>query len=171
MSIKNNLLECTLRPMNARDVIQLEQWERCERPYPWTQQQFLDSLASTVQHGLVWENTSALDKPGMPLTNRPGSQDEKGILAFAVVQTVLSEAYLLNVMVKAGFRERGIGYYVMRDLEKWVKKHGASVMVLDVDENNIAAIALYEKIGFKVVQFRSGAYPRGEPALTMRKEL
>lgn len=141
-----------MRSMSKKDVALFVSWEASERPYPWTQRQFLEGLKLSTQSHLVWER-------------------EKGILGFAVVQLVMSETYILNVMVNPEFRAQGMGTVFMADIEKWALSKGASVIILDVDENNIPAFALYRKCGFMVVQRRMGAYPRGETSLTMRKNL
>jgi ribosomal protein S18 acetylase RimI-like enzyme len=44
-------------------------------------------------------------------------------------------------------------------------------LVLDVDPANAAAVALYNKTGFEIVERRARSYPRGEDALIMRKHL
>jgi [ribosomal protein S18]-alanine N-acetyltransferase len=124
-------------------------WEQSERPYPWTARQF---LGTDVSRTLVW--------------------DEKGApRGFASLQLVGEEAYLLNIMVDPALRRTGRGERMLQKVMIVARRKGASRMLLDVEAGNKPALALYQKAGFAILERRRRAYPRGEDALVMKKEL
>ena len=138
-----------LRAIQAGEEALFAGWEAAGRPYPWTAAQFLSGPAARV---LAWE--------------------EDGVArAFAVVQVIEGEAYLLNFMVDPAFRRRGLGAKVLQKVMIDARDHGARRLVLDVDAANGPALSLYTKAGFQTLERRRGAYPRGEDALVMKKEL
>jgi ribosomal-protein-alanine N-acetyltransferase len=142
-----------VRSMRMAEASQFAWWESRERPYPWSARQFLEAAVSSPSRVLVMEG--------------PGNAIESEIKAYAVVQVVPPEAYLYNLMVVSNCRRQGWGRRMMEAVVSWVRGNGATSMILDVDPANAAAMKLYEGAGFKVLERRRGAYPRGEDALTM----
>lgn len=55
---------------------------------------------------------------------------------------------LVGMWVDPAARGRGIGAQLIDSVATWAKESGASVLVLDVVEENAPAIALYERAGF-----------------------
>ncbi len=58
------------------------------------------------------------------------------------------EYYISNIAVFEGFRRRGFANDLLLNAEKDAKMLMAAKMVLDVEEDNHAAIALYKKLGY-----------------------
>lgn len=58
-----------------------------------------------------------------------------------------------GIAVRDGYRGIGLGKYIMEEVLKLAKKDlpGLKIFQLEVYENNKPAIALYKKMGFKVV--------------------
>ncbi len=48
------------------------------------------------------------------------------------------------------------------------RKSGRGAAILEVSRNNLPAMALYRKLGFKESGIRRGYYPDGSDAYTMR---
>lgn len=86
-------------------------------------------------------------------------------------QTVLGWADMMNLCVAPDYRRQGIGEKLTMELEKQLRKNGATCLTLEVRVSNAPAIALYEKMGFQQVGKRPRYYekPR-EDALILRKE-
>lgn len=141
-----------LRPMIASEAALFASWEAVERPYPWRENHFLASIGSSTQHVLV------LDRGHRPV-------------GFAAVQLVAGEAYLLNIMIASEYRRRGFGRALLDRVERWCKERGASMVWLDVDPANAPAVALYRRAGFEEIERRGSGYPRGEPAVLMRRRI
>jgi RimJ/RimL family protein N-acetyltransferase len=55
----------------------------------------------------------------------------------------------LGMLVAAGWRGRGVGSALLRAGIDWARRAGAHKVVLQVWPHNIAAIALYERFGFR----------------------
>jgi ribosomal-protein-alanine N-acetyltransferase len=140
-----------MRPLSNTEATLFAEWEK-ERPYPWTEKNFLDTLGVGPTKTFVW------GEPSHPY-------------AFAVVQRVDNEAYLQNLFVKPPLRNKGWGEKIVRQIMIWSRNEGANRLTLDVDPANKAAVRLYEKVGFQVLERRKKSYPRGEDALVMRISL
>jgi ribosomal-protein-alanine N-acetyltransferase len=52
----------------------------------------------------------------------------------------------------------GVGEHVMRQVIEQVRFRGASLITLEVRPSNTAALALYRKLGFKLMGIRKGYY-------------
>lgn len=68
----------------------------------------------------------------------------------------------LGLMVSAGHRRQGIGRALMSAAEAWAREAGVRKLELHVFPHNEAAIALYEKLGFRREGYRRGHYRRAE---------
>jgi RimJ/RimL family protein N-acetyltransferase len=68
----------------------------------------------------------------------------------------------LGLMVAAGRRRQGVGTALMAEATKWALGAGVRKIELHVFPHNDAAIALYEKLGFRREGYRKEHYRRGE---------
>jgi ribosomal-protein-alanine N-acetyltransferase len=141
------------RAMAEDDVALLATWESEERPYPWSHQTFREALL----HGCPTK-IFVLEETGR-------------VVAFAAVHRAGDEAYLSNIMTSSSARRRGRAAALLQKVMIWARSSGAAQLVLDVDPSNAPAIALYNKIGFEIIERRPRSYPRGEDAIVMRKLL
>jgi ribosomal protein S18 acetylase RimI-like enzyme len=64
---------------------------------------------------------------------------------------VLEDHFLgiFDIVVDKAYRNTGVGYHIVDNILRWGKKMGADTAYLQVLNNNIAAIRLYEKMGFR----------------------
>ncbi len=70
----------------------------------------------------------------------------------------LDEWYITNVAVLRDYRRRGIAKELISALLREADKRDASFLTLEVRTGNIAAISLYEKLGFERVGMRPRFY-------------
>ena len=77
--------------------------------------------------------------------------------------------YSLSVADRA--RGRGIGAALLAACEADASARGCNRMRLEVRQTNVAAIALYERTGFRIVAHLDRYYPDGVSALRMQKPL
>jgi RimJ/RimL family protein N-acetyltransferase len=80
----------------------------------------------------------------------------------------------LGLMVAAGRRRQGIGTALMAEATKWALAARMRKLELHVFPHNEAAIALYEKLGFRREGYRKEHYRRGDDyvdAILMALEL
>lgn len=87
-------------------------------------------------------------------------EEDGGILGYAGMQTVLDEGYVTNIAVTSSARRRGIGRALVEGLKQKAEEMALSFISLEVRVSNAAAIALYEKQGFKRMGKRKNFYSR-----------
>lgn len=118
----------------------------------WSRESYLDELADTeLRCYLVAE-----DADGM-------------MLGSGGLMTIGETAQILTVGVLPAARRRGLGRTLVRALIAEARRRGASEVLLEVREDNLAARKLYEAEGFANLGRRRGYYDRGRvDAVTMR---
>ena len=79
--------------------------------------------------------------------------------AFAITQVVLDEATLFNIAVDPAYQRRGLGRVLLEHVIDEVEKLGVVTLWLEVRASNVAAIALYESVGFNEATIRRNYYP------------
>lgn len=71
----------------------------------------------------------------------------------ATVGRLLSgEYYVSNIAVYPEFRGMGLGKRLIFEAEQEAKKSGAERMILDVEKDNIRAVAFYKKMGYEKIK-------------------
>ncbi len=129
----------TFRPMQLDDLDAIMQIEPHIYPYPWTRGNFSDSLNSGYSAWVLL--------------------DHERIIGYALLMMVLDEAHLLNLSVEKSHQKQGLGRLLLEHMISIAKRHKAANLFLEVRPSNIAAIALYENIGFNEMAVRRGYYP------------
>lgn len=96
---------------------------------------------------------------------------EDGVaVAYAGVWFVLDEGHITNIAVRPDRRGLGYGEKVTRAMIQLAADSGMSWMTLEVRRSNVAAQALYHKLGFIDVGYRKRYYENTEDALIMALE-
>ncbi|WP_341503087.1 ribosomal protein S18-alanine N-acetyltransferase [Gallaecimonas sp. GXIMD4217] len=133
------------------DLPRLLEVELTCHPFPWSEGQLASCLG-----------------PGY----RVRMFEEQGqLLGFCISQRILDESTLFNICVLPSQRGRGLGQLLLNDLIADCKGQGDQALFLEVRASNTAAIALYEKVGFELLDRRKDYYRSGrerEDALVMR---
>ena len=137
------------RRMIKEDAAGVEVVEKASFAMPWSRQSF-------------WEE-AANEKTWYLLT----LSDER-IIGYMGAWLLLDEAHITNVAMLPEFRGQGIGSKMLSEYIHIVKQKGITAMTLEVRPSNQAAIALYEKFGFRSVGLRKGYYQdNNEAAMIM----
>ncbi len=97
-----------------------------------------------------------------------GAFENNQLRAFVIFQTVLDEAEIIHLVCDIDYQGKGIAKQLMCELIQQQKQLGITVWHLEVRESNMAAIELYQNLGFEVVGRRKAYYQNGEDALLMR---
>ena len=79
--------------------------------------------------------------------------------------------YLSDFGVKEGYRGRGLGTYFLGAVLEEVRDMNLKSVSLTVDVNNEAAIGLYRKFGFEIVDERQNLYGEGRHRYLMDLEV
>lgn len=100
------------------------------------------------------------------------AEEDGAVVGYVGLMFVLDEGYISNVAVRPDCRRRGIADALLDELERRSRTLLLRFLTLEVRESNSAAIALYEKHGFRTVGRRKNYYekPR-EDALLMTRLL
>ena len=90
------------------------------------------------------------------------------IVGYGGTYILSGESQITNVAVHPDFRRKGVAMGLMKGLISESVARGASAMTLEVRCSNEAAIALYEKFGFRSAGLRRRYYiDNGEDAIIM----
>ena len=112
-------------------------------------------------HAFPWSEQTFASNQGERYLNLQLSVD--GVMAaFAITQIVLDEATLFNIAVDPAFQRRGLGRELLEQVIDEVEKRGVVTLWLEVRASNVAAIALYESLGFNEATIRRNYYPTAE---------
>jgi ribosomal-protein-alanine acetyltransferase len=98
------------------------------------------------------------------------AQIDGTIIGFISVEENLfdSVAWVSMVGVSAPYRGQGVGRSLLTTAEKQTRR---TILQLCVRRSNLAAIHLYEKLGYQKKEIRQHYYADGEDAYLMRKGL
>ena len=98
------------------------------------------------------------------------SQDEKKIVGYAGASISYEQGDILSVCVHENYRKRSMAYVLLDSLIETLKKNKVEKLFLEVEETNVPAIRLYEKLGFIKISERKNYY-KDKSAIIMQKEL
>ena len=96
---------------------------------------------------------------------------EGRIDGFSIWRSLGDEAELLTIGVEPSCRRCGVAGAILSEIEKASESEGCQAIFLEVNGDNAAAIALYERHDFQAVGARARYYRNGGDAIIMRKDL
>ena len=128
-----------IRPMQAADLPAVMEIEKQSYQYPWSEGIFRDCLASNYLSMLYI--------------------DQQQIQAYSISQNIVDECHLLNLCVRPEARNRGIGKKMLQYLINQARQNDIGSLFLEVRVSNIAAITLYDQLGFNEIGMRRDYYP------------
>src|SRR5262245_5926823 len=146
--------EVQIRPMVEPDLTEVASIEAGSYAFPWSENIFRDCLR-------VGYTCRALDLAGQ-------------IIGYGVMSLGAGEAHILNVCVRDEFRTVGFGRRLLEHLLERAASAGVGEAFLEVRPSNLAAIRLYQKLGFEQIGIRRGYYqaPDGrEDAIVLKLDL
>lgn len=91
-------------------------------------------------------------------------------VGFILSHVVPPEAEVLTVAVVTDRRRRGIGRLLLSHHLARLASEGVSISFLEVEEGNVAALALYRTLGYREVGRRRGYYGGSADALMLRRD-
>lgn len=80
------------------------------------------------------------------------------IIGFAGIKVLIDTADIMNIVVKKSWRNQGVGNLLLNILISLCKDLNLLSLSLEVNEDNLPAIHLYEKFGFKNIGVRKNYY-------------
>ena len=139
-----------IRLISAADIDAVLVIERDCYSHPWSSQQFLQELDNPVAAILVCEI-------------------ENEIAGYICFWLIAGEMQILNLATSIQHRRHGIAAQLLEQAFRYCLTSELSSAWLEVRSGNLAAIALYQRHGFKINGTRLAYYRDGEDALLMGK--
>jgi ribosomal-protein-alanine N-acetyltransferase len=146
--------EVHIRPMMEIDLPDVAAIEQKSYAFPGSESIFRDCLR-------VGYTCRALDLSGQ-------------IIGYGVMSLGAGEAHVLNVCVRDEYRSLGFGRRLLEHLLERAQAAGVNEAFLEVRPSNLAAIRLYQRLGFEQIGIRRGYYqaPDGrEDAIVLKFKL
>ena len=145
----------SVRPATEDDldaVLAVE--KRCYK-HPWSRAQFAEELKTKNSQFLV-------------LTD---DETDTLVAGYVVFRDLGTESHLLNVAVEHGWRGLGMGNRLVGMAINHAYRHEQERVFLEVRTENLAAMTLYEKMGFRRITVRKKFYSNGDDAFFMQLDL
>lgn len=126
--------------------------------------------AAAFPDSRAWSAAEILGMLASPLTFAI-----QGDVGFALGRVIADEAELITIAIDPRHQRQGLGLILLNQFEVESKTRGARWAILEVAQDNGAALALYARAGYEICGERPGYYsrPDGEQitASLMKKAL
>jgi len=86
-------------------------------------------------------------------------ESDAGLAGYAVLSYGAGEAHVLNIAIHPQQQGRGLGRILLEHLLELAGRLNAETVFLEVRPSNLAALHLYESMGFNQVGHRRDYYP------------
>jgi [ribosomal protein S18]-alanine N-acetyltransferase len=97
---------------------------------------------------------------------------EERAIGYFGFHIIFDEAELLTICVKSEYSREGIGSFIIKTIFEKCKSANVKKIFLEVRSENLTAINLYKKNGFKEIGIRKNYYSRPiDDALIMERNL
>lgn len=80
------------------------------------------------------------------------------LVGYICANYLLDEGHVLNVTVHPDFRKKGIASRLVHYMIDLLRKEGCLTIFLEVRISNEAALAMYQKAGFRIISARKAYY-------------
>ena len=139
--------------MSLADLNEVHELEKKIYPEPWTFSHFqYEVCSSRISYAIIAET-------------------ELSLMGYAVAWFVEDEVHIANIATVQAYRKRGIANHLMLVIFDEAFKRKVIRVILEVRENNLAAIHLYNKFGFESIGLRKNYYRSSENAIIMQRLL
>lgn len=148
----------SVEPLSAKDSAEIQRVHALAFHHSWSSDDFRSLIAQDNVFGFV---------------ARPEGKPGKAC-GFVLARLVAGEAEILTIAVSDEVRKQGVGRALMDAVLRYLYQERAETLFLEVDENNVAALALYRRIGFNKVGDRPAYYETANgrsSAFILRRDL
>ena len=171
MAAQESAAELSFMPMQMADLDEVLAIESVSHIHPWTKGNFTDSL--NAGHWAYCIRPQADQSNAVEGT----FLDPSVLWAYCILFPAVDELHLLNITVSPHLRKLGLGKRMMIAIEVVASQQKMPRIILEVRPTNDAALALYQKLGYKQIGVRKNYYPASpdtgsrEDALVMAKSI
>jgi ribosomal-protein-alanine N-acetyltransferase len=152
--------EYSIEPLEEDDSHSLAGLHHEDFVRPWSEEEFASLLGQETAFGFK----------AVQMGRRPAR-----LAGFVLARHAAGEAEILTIAVARSLRRGGIGRSLMDAVLRHLHHERAGSVFLEVDETNVAAIALDRRLGFREVGRRTAYYRSRDgsrsDALVMRRDL
>lgn len=128
--------------MEETDLAAVLEIETLSFPNPWSPMTFIGEMAN----------------PPISIPCVIVFVPEDRVIGYIILWHILDEVQISNFAVHPDFRRKGLGESVLFYVLEMLKKEGVERIFLEVRPSNVAARALYEKLGFRLLGVRKNYY-------------
>ena len=146
-------MDININKMNLEDLELIKDVLESEFDNFWSYNILREEISSENSYFIVAKNT------------------ENEIVGFAGTKIIVDEADVMNIVVRKSCRKEGIGSKMLENLINYSISKNLKFVNLEVNENNLSAIRLYDKFAFNHIGIRKKYYNGVSDAIIMRKEL
>jgi ribosomal-protein-alanine N-acetyltransferase len=128
-----------LRPLAVSDLEAVMDIELRAYTFPWTEGIFRDCIRVGY---CCW------------------CYEVNGVIhGYGVMSVAAGESHILNLSVNPDYQRQGIGTKLLKHFLQLACRHNADTIMLEVRPSNMAALKLYQKLGFNEIGVRRNYYP------------
>lgn len=153
--------ELSFLPMQIADLDAVLEIESVSHLHPWTRGNFSDSL--------VAGHWAYCIRPQIDQVIKGSYLDPAILWAYCILFPAVDELHLLNITVSPKLRKLGLGSRMMAAIEGVAAQQNIPRIILEVRPSNIAAVTLYQKLGYEQIGIRKNYYP-ADPQLGIRED-
>ena len=153
--------ELSFLPMQTADLDEVLKIESVSHIHPWTKGNFSDSLAAGHWAYCI--------RPQVDQAIKGSYLDSTVLWAYCILFPAVDELHLLNITVSPKLRKLGLGSRMMAAIEGVAAQQNIPRIILEVRPSNIAAVTLYQKLGYEQIGIRKNYYP-ADPQLGIRED-
>ena len=151
--VDNAAVRIKLRPLSVADIDRVCELERKNLPVPWTRAQVEGEFKKSVGILIGLEKNSKL-------------------IGYVLSNLVSDELHVLSLCVDRSERRNGYAVMLINHLCEIAVDRGGLTVWLEVRKSNVAARALYQKLGFSQHSIRFNYYSdNNEDAVVLNREL
>lgn len=144
-------MELRIKPLTVEYVDEVCRLEEEAFSMPWHRESFLEMIENPAACYLV-------------------ALEGERVVASCGLREIVGEGEITNVVTAASCQNRGIGRRLLTALLAQGKRRGITAFTLEVRKSNLAAIRLYQSLGFAEEGIRKNFYEKPtEDALIMWK--
>jgi ribosomal-protein-alanine N-acetyltransferase len=153
--------ELSFLPMQAADLDAVLDIESVSHLHPWTRGNFSDSLAAGHWAYCI--------RPQVDQAIKGSYLDPSILWAYCILYPAVDELHLLNITVSPKLRKLGLASRMMAAIEGVAAQQNMPRIILEVRPSNLAAVTLYQKLGYEQIGIRKNYYP-ADPHLGTRED-
>ena len=137
----DSFIDIEIKKMILNDAEEIQKLENTIFSHPWSRKSLEKTLLSEQNLCMIVRD-----------------KETKAAVGYCIFTTSFEVADLCRIAVSQEFRRKHIAEKIIKISIEELKKRNVSRILLEVRKNNISAISLYEKYGFKQIGIRKEYY-------------